>query len=99
MRDTCIFNQRAKINHTVGYICFLSFYEQSEDEHTLDCIWRNQYLSASLIDCITVNTFCVNEFFFSLVDKQLRRNTVKHTICEVFGSLFCKNNIQAKGRA
>lgn len=37
--DTCRFNQGAQINNTVGYICFLGLYEQSEDKHTLDCIW------------------------------------------------------------
>ncbi len=32
-----IFNQRAQINYTIGYIYFLGLYEQSEDERILNC--------------------------------------------------------------
>lgn len=71
-------------------MCFFSLYDSSEDEHTLDCTWQNQYLSASLIDCTTVNILCANKFFFLLADKQLRRNTVRHTISGVLCHCFAK---------
>lgn len=90
VRDARIFNQGAQINYTVGYICFLGPYEQSEDECTSDCIWQNQYLSASLIDHTAANALCADNFLLSLADRQLRGDAVRHTISRVLGRYFAK---------
>ncbi len=96
--DACKFNQGAKINYIAGYIYFLSLYEQSEDGRTLDCIWQNQYLSASLIDRTTVNALYANDFLLLLADRQLKRDTMRYIISGVWGCYFakatCKQNVK-----
>lgn len=38
MCDVCIFSKKVQITYIARCICFLSFYEQSEDKYTLDYI-------------------------------------------------------------
>lgn len=90
VRDACIFNRRAQINYTAGYVCFLGPFDQSENGRLSNCTWQNQYLSASLIDRTAVHDLRANNFFLSFADIQHRGHTVQHTVSRVLGRYFAK---------
>lgn len=93
MYNARIFNCGTQINYTSGYICFIDFLrslEASEDDSSDLDSWHKQYLLASLIDCIAINTLSAKEFIFSDVDCLHRAPTIRHTISEVLSRYFAK---------
>ena len=83
VRNAWMSNQRAQINYTAGYICFIKPTDSISNPR-----WQNQYLSTFLVNYTEVKYLHADDLILSSSDSCHQEAAVEHIISQVLGWYF-----------